>query len=195
MYMPISLSKGQGISLSKEAPTMKKVLVGLGWDERVTDGEKFDLDLCAFLLDGNTVYQQPGIVGYMGGCEKGANDSVVYSGDNQTGEGEGDDEFITVDLDAVPTNITKIVFTATIHDAEKRRQNFGGIEASYVRFVNQDTGVEEVNVDLREDCDTETAMIFAELYRHGDDWKVRNLSQGFASGLAGLCGKFGVEVK
>ncbi len=192
--MAISLSKGQGISLSKEAPTMKKVLVGLGWDQRVTDGAAFDLDLCAFLLDGNAVYKQPGIVGYMGGCETGGDGTIAYSGDNRDGEGEGDDEFITVDLDAVPKTISKIVFTATIHDAEKNQQNFGGIEESFIRFVNQDTGTEEIRVDLREDCDTETAMIFAELYRHGDDWKVRNISQGFASGLAGLCGKFGVEV-
>jgi len=193
--MSISLAKGQGISLSKETPTMKKVLVGLGWDERVTDGEKFDLDLCAFMLnEEGKVYQQPGIVGYVDGCDKGGNDALKYSGDNRTGEGEGDDEFITVDLDAVPTTIKKIIFSATIDQAEKRRQNFGGIESSFIRLVNEDTGVEEMRVDLREDCDTETAMIFAELYRHGDEWKFRNLSQGFASGLAGLCGKFGVDV-
>jgi tellurium resistance protein TerD len=193
--MPISLSKGQGISLSKEAPTLTKVLVGLGWDERVTDGDKFDLDLCAFLLNAEgKVYSQPGIVGYMAGCETGANSSVVYSGDNRTGEGEGDDEFITVDLNSVPAEVQKIVFTATIHDAVKLGQNFGGIESSLIRFVNSDTNSEEITVDLREDCDTETAMIFAELYRHGSEWKVRNISQGFASGLEGLCGKFGVDV-
>jgi tellurium resistance protein TerD len=193
--MPISLSKGQGISLSKEAPTLTKVLVGLGWDERVTDGNKFDLDLCAFLLNGEgKVFSQPGIVGYMDGCVTGAAGTVVYSGDNRTGEGEGDDEFITVDLNAIPAEVQKIVFTATIHDAVKHGQNFGGIESSVIRFVNADTNSEEITVDLREDCDTETAMIFAELYRHGSEWKVRNISQGFASGLEGLCSKFGVEV-
>jgi tellurium resistance protein TerD len=193
--MPISLSKGQGISLSKEAPTLTKVLVGLSWDERLTDGDKFDLDLSAFMVDeSNKVYEQPGIVGYMKGCEQGGLGSIVYSGDNRTGEGEGDDEFITVDLTAVPAQINKIVFTATIDEAVKRGQNFGGIESSMVRFVNADTNTEEITVDLREDCDTEIAMIFAELYRHGSEWKVRNVSQGFASGLEGLCNKFGVEL-
>ncbi len=191
--MGISLSKGQGISLSKEAPTMKKVRIGLGWDARQTDGAAYDLDATAFLLGENgQVTEQPGLVGYM--KTTGGADSVTYHGDNQTGAGEGDDEMLTVDLSGVPANINKVAFTVTIHEAAQRNQNFGGIENSFIRAVNDETDVELARFDLREDFDMETAMIMGELYRHGDDWKFRAIGQGFASGLNGLCEKFGVEV-
>jgi tellurium resistance protein TerD len=191
--MGISLSKGQGISLSKEAPTMKKVRIGLGWDARVTDGSAYDLDATAFLLsDSGVVTEQPGLVGYM--KKSGGNDSVTYLGDNKTGEGEGDDEGLIVDLSAVPMNVSKVAFTVTIHEAIKRNQNFGGIENSFIRAVNEDDGTELARFDLREDFDMETAMIMGELYRHGEEWKFRAIGQGFASGLEGLCEKFGVEV-
>ncbi len=195
LYMSLSLSKGQGLNLSKEDPSLSKILVGLGWDSRETDGAEYDLDATAFLLDSSgKVFEQPGVVGYMKGCEKGANGSVYYHGDNQTGEGEGDDEKISIDLSKIPANIDKVVVTVTIHDAVKRNQNFGSIENSFIRAVNEDTDNEICRFDLREDYDMETAMIMGEIYRHGAEWKFRAIGQGFSNGLAGLCQKFGVDV-
>lgn len=194
--MGISLSKGQGISLSKEAPNLSRIMVGLGWDERQTDGAAYDLDASVFLVgEDGKVYEQPGVVGYMKGCETGGNGSVVYGGDNRTGEGEGDDETIDIDLNALPASIQKVVVTVTIHDAEKLNQNFGGIENSFVRIVNKDGDVELCKYDLREDFDIETAMIMGEVYRHNGEWKFRAIGQGFANGLFGLCQMFGVDVK
>lgn len=193
--MGISLQKGQGVSLTKDNPALNKVLVGLGWDARQTDGADYDLDASVFLVgESGKVYQQPGIVGYMKGCETGADGSVVYGGDNRTGEGEGDDETIDIELNRVPQDIKKIVITVTIHDAERLGQNFGGIENSFVRIVDQSTGIELCKFDLREDYDIETAMIMGELYRHGNEWKFRALGQGFQNGLYGLCSMFGVDV-
>lgn len=191
--MGISLSKGQGVNLSKEAPNLTRIMVGLGWDERQTDGAAYDLDATAFLVgaDGK-VYEQPGLVGYM--APKGANGAVEYGGDNRTGEGEGDDETIDIDLSKLPESIQKVVITVTIHDADKLNQNFGGIDNSFVRIVNKDGEAELCKFDLREDFDIETAMIMGEVYRHNGEWKFRAIGQGFANGLHGLCNMFGVEV-
>lgn len=192
--MTISLSKGQGISLTKDNPQLNQVTVGLGWDVRQTDGADFDLDATAFAVgEDGKVYQQPGIIGYMKGCETGADGSVVYGGDNRTGDGDGDDETLDVILKSVPAVVNKVVFAVTIHEAAQRGQNFGGVENSYVRVVNKETGEELCKYDLREDFDIETAMILGELYRHGDDWKFRAMGQGFQSGLEGLCEMFGVD--
>ncbi|MCF2903197.1 TerD family protein [Pseudoalteromonas sp. OFAV1] len=194
--MAISLSKGQGISLTKENPQLNSILVGLGWEQRKTDGDAYDLDASAFLLDeSGKVYQQPGIVGYVDGCETGANGAIVYSGDNQTGEGDGDDEHLTLMLSDIPEAIKKVVFTVTIHKADERGQNFGGVEDSFIRVVNQDNNEELCKYDLREDFDTETSMILGELYRHDGGWKFRAIGEGFNDGLAGLCNTFGVQVK
>ena len=159
--MALSLSKGGNLSLSKEAPGMTKVLVGLGWDARSTDGQDFDLDASAFLLkaDGK-VRADSDFIFY--NQLKSVDGSVEHTGDNRTGEGDGDDEAIKVDLSKVPADIDRIAFTVTIHEADARRQNFGQVRNAFIRIVNQDNNSEVARYDLAEDASTETAMIFAE---------------------------------
>ncbi|MBM1188493.1 MULTISPECIES: TerD family protein [Pseudomonas] len=190
--MALSLSKGGNLSLTKEAPGMTKVLVGLGWDARSTDGQDFDLDASAFLLkaDGK-VRADSDFIFY--NQLKSVDGSVEHTGDNRTGEGDGDDEAIKVDLSKVPAEIDKIAFTVTIHEAEARRQSFGQVRNAFIRIVNQDTNVEVGRYDLAEDASTETAMIFAELYRHGTEWKFRAVGQGFKGGLKPLAESFGLK--
>ena len=190
--MALSLSKGGNLSLTKEAPGMTKVLVGLGWDARSTDGVDFDLDASAFLLkaDGK-VRADSDFIFY--NQLKSVDGSVEHTGDNRTGEGDGDDEAIKVDLSKVPAEIDKIAFTVTIHEAEARRQSFGQVRNAFIRIVNQDTNVEVGRYDLAEDASTETAMIFAELYRHGAEWKFRAVGQGFKGGLKPLAESFGLK--
>ena len=190
--MALSLTKGGNLSLTKEAPGMTKVLVGLGWDARSTDGTEFDLDASAFLLkaDGK-VRADSDFIFY--NQLKSVDGSVEHTGDNRTGEGDGDDEAIKVDLSKVPAEIDKIAFTVTIHEAEARRQSFGQVRNAFIRIVNQDTNVEVGRYDLAEDASTETAMIFAELYRHGTEWKFRAVGQGFKGGLKPLAESFGLK--
>lgn len=191
--MAISLQKGGNISLSKEAPSMKKMLVGLGWDIRATDGDAFDLDASVFLLNASgkvrsdadfIFYNQP----------KSSDGSVEHTGDNRTGEGEGDDESVIIQLDKVPADIAKISVCVTIHDAEAKRQNFGMVASAYVRCVNADANVEVARYDLSEDASVETAMIFGEIYRHSGEWKFKAIGQGFNGGLGPLAKNFGVNV-
>ena len=191
--MAISLQKGGNVSLSKEAPGLTKMLIGLGWDVRATDGADFDLDGSAFLLNASgkvrsdadfIFYNQP----------KSDNGAVAHQGDNRTGAGEGDDEVIEVNLSAVPADVDKIAITVTIHDAETRRQNFGQVSNAFVRLVNHETGQEVLRFDLSEDYSTETAMVFGEVYRHNGDWKFRAIGQGYAGGLLALCNQYGVSV-
>lgn len=191
--MAISLSKGGNVNLSKEAPGLNKIIVGLGWDARATDGAAFDLDASAFLvkMDGKVrsdsdfiFYNQP----------KSACGSVEHTGDNKTGAGDGDDEAVKVTLSTIPAELDKIVFAVTIHDADARRQNFGQVSHAYIRIVNEDGGVEIARYDLSEDASTETAMVFGEIYRVGTDWKFKAVGQGFAGGLAPLATSFGVSV-
>ena len=190
--MALSLSKGGNLSLTKEAPGMTKVLVGLGWDTRSTDGVDFDLDASAFLLkaDGK-VRADSDFIFY--NQLKSVDGSVEHTGDNRTGEGDGDDEAIKVDLSKVPAEIDKIAFTVTIHEAEVRKQNFGQVSNAFIRIVNQDNNSEVARYDLAEDASTETAMIFAELYRHGSEWKFRAVGQGFRGGLKPLAESYGLK--
>ena len=190
--MALSLTKGGNLSLTKEAPGMTKVLVGLGWDARSTDGQDFDLDASAFLLkaDGK-VRADSDFIFY--NQLKSVDGSVEHTGDNRTGEGDGDDEAIKVDLSKIPADIHKIAFTVTIHEAEAQRQSFGQVRNAFIRIVNQDTNVEVGRYDLAEDASTETAMIFAELYRHGTEWKFRAVGQGFNGGLKPLAESFGLK--
>ena len=190
--MALSLSKGGNLSLSKEAPGMTKVLVGLGWDARSTDGQDFDLDASAFLLkaDGK-VRADSDFIFY--NQLKSTDGSVEHTGDNRTGEGDGDDEAIKVDLSKVPADIDRIAFTVTIHEADARRQNFGQVRNAFIRIVNQDNNSEVARYDLAEDASTETAMIFAELYRNGAEWKFRAVGQGFAGGLKPLAESYGLK--
>ena len=190
--MALSLTKGGNLSLTKEAPGMTKVLVGLGWDARSTDGTEFDLDASAFLLkaDGK-VRADSDFIFY--NQLKSVDGSVEHTGDNRTGEGDGDDEAIKVDLSKIPADIDKIMFTVTIHEAEARRQSFGQVRNAFIRIVNQDTNVEVGRYDLDEDASTETAVIFGELYRHGTEWKFRAVGQGFNGGLKPLAESFGLK--
>ena len=191
--MAISLQKGGNVNLSKEAPGMKKMLVGLGWNIRATDGDAFDLDGSVFLLGaGGKVRSDADFVFY--NQAKSSDGSVVHSGDNRTGEGEGDDEAITVELDKVPADVDKIAVCVTIHDAEAKRQNFGMVSSAYVRCVDASSNVEVVRYDLSEDASVETAMIFGEIYRHNGEWKFKAMGQGFKGGLGPMAKNFGVNV-
>ncbi len=191
--MALSLQKGGNLSLSKTDPSLTKILVGLGWDERSTDGSAFDLDASAFLLTASgKVRGDADFIFY--NQLKSTDGSVEHTGDNRTGQGDGDDEAMKVDLSKVPAEITKIAFTVTIHDADARRQNFGQVANAFIRVVNDVTGTEIVRYDLAEDYSTETAMIFGELYRHNEEWKFRAVGQGYAGGLKAMCDQFGIQI-
>jgi tellurium resistance protein TerD len=191
--MAISLSKGGNVSLSKEAPGLKKVLLGLGWDARATDGQDFDLDASVFLLGSNgKVRSDQDFIFYNN--LKSVDGSVEHMGDNRTGAGEGDDEVIKVNLATVPAEVEKIAIAVTIHEADARKQNFGMVSNAFIRLVNEEDGKEVVRYDLGEDFSTETAVIFGELYRHGSDWKFRAVGQGYAGGLGPLARNYGVNV-
>lgn len=191
--MAISLQKGGNVNLSKEAPGMKKMLVGLGWNLRATDGDAFDLDGSVFLLGASgKVRSDADFVFY--NQNKSSDGSVVHSGDNRTGEGEGDDESITVELDKVPADVEKIAVCVTIHDGEAKRQNFGMVANAYVRCVDATTNAEVARYDLSEDASVETAMIFGEIYRHNGEWKFKAVGQGFQGGLGPMAKNFGVNV-
>jgi tellurium resistance protein TerD len=191
--MGVSLSKGGNVSLTKEAPGLTAVLVGLGWDVRTTTGTDFDLDASAIPVGTNgKVVDQKAFVYFNN--KKSPDASIELSGDNLTGEGEGDDEVLLVDLTKVGANVDKIVFPVSIYDADTRQQSFGQVRKAYIRVVNQADGEEIARYDLSEDAATDTAMVFGELYRNGSDWKFRAIGQGYASGLTGIAQDFGVEV-
>jgi tellurium resistance protein TerD len=189
----VSLSKGGNVSLTKEAPNLTAVVVGLGWDARTTTGSDFDLDASALLTDepGKVLSDQHFV--FFNNL-KSPDGSVEHTGDNLTGEGEGDDEVINVSLATVPADVAKIVFPVSIYEAESRQQSFGQVRNAYIRVVNAADGVELARYDLTEDASTETAMVFGELYRHGAEWKFRAIGQGYASGLRGIAQDFGVNV-
>ena len=191
--MSVSLSKGGNVSLSKEAPGLQAVIVGLGWDARTTDGSAFDLDASAIgcKADGKVASDQHFV--FFNNL-KSPDGTIEHTGDNLTGEGEGDDESIKVDLSRVPADVDKIVFTVSIYDAESRQQSFGQVRNAFIRVVNQADGAEVTRYDLSEDASTETAMVFGELYRSGSDWKFRAVGQGYTSGLAGIARDYGVNV-
>lgn len=193
--MPVNLQKGQKVSLTKGNPGLKKVVVGLGWDVNAFDtGGDFDLDAAAFLLaDNGKVKGSEDFVFY--GNLKHTSGSVQHMGDNLTGAGDGDDEQIKVDLSLVPGNISKIAFTATIYEAESRRQNFGQVNNAFIRIYNEETGEEMLRYDLGEDFSIETAVVFGELYKNGNEWKFNAIGSGYQGGLAALCGNYGVEVE
>ena len=191
--MAVSLQKGGNVSLSKEAPGLTEVTVGLGWDARVTDGSKFDLDASIFILgESGQVLDDASFIFYNN--KKSADGSVEHLGDNQSGEGAGDDEQANVKLTGLAAAVKKLVFAVTIHDAEARKQSFGQVANAYIRVVNKADGKELARYDLSEDASTETAMVFGELYRNGEEWKFKAIGQGFAGGLAPLASNFGVNL-
>jgi tellurium resistance protein TerD len=191
--MALSLQKGGNLSLDKVAPGLVEVLVGLGWDPRATDGQEFDLDASAFMLGANgKVRAESDFIFY--NQKESLCKSVIHTGDNRTGLGDGDDESLIVNLPKVPADVEKIVFTVTIHDADARRQNFGQVGGAFIRIVNQQGGAELVRFDLAEDAATETAMVFAELYRNNGEWKFRAVGQGYAGGLKAMCAQYGLNL-
>ena len=191
--MAISLQKGGNVNLSKEAPTMTKMIVGLGWDVRATDGAAFDLDAVAFVLKADGKVRADSDFIFFNN-KQNAEGSVVHGGDNRTGEGDGDDETIIIDLSKMPADVEKVAVCVTIYDADSRRQNFGQVSRAYVRVVN-DAGQQEVaRYDLSEDGSVETAMIFGEVYRHNGEWKFKAIGQGFKGGLGPLAASYGVNV-
>jgi tellurium resistance protein TerD len=189
----VSLAKGGNVSLSKEAPGLRHVHVGLGWDARVTDGQGFDLDASVFLLtEAGKVRSDADFVFYNN--KQGAGGAVEHQGDNLTGDGEGDDEVVMVDLERLPADVQKLSFAVTIHDAEGRNQNFGMVSNAFIRVLNKDGGREIARYDLSEDASVEAAMIFGELCRHSGEWKFKAVGQGFRGGLGPLAQSYGVSI-
>ena len=191
--MAVELTRGGNLSLEKASPGLTNILVGLGWDERSTDGASFDLDASAFMLnEGEKVRSDADFIFY--NQLRSSDGSVEHTGDNLTGVGEGDDESLKIQLPGVPQDVTKVAFTVTINDAEKNGQNFGMIRNAFIRVVNTADQSEICRYDLTEDFSTETALIFGELYRHSGEWKFRAVGQGFQGGLRALCQNFGVNI-
>ncbi len=191
--MSVTLAKGGNVSLTKAAPNLTQVQIGLGWDARSTTGAPFDLDASALLCSGGRVMGDEYFVFYNN--LKSPEGSVEHTGDNLTGDGDGDDEVVLVNLDLVPPQVDKVVFPVSIYDAENRGQNFGQVRNAYIRVVNSVDGQEIARYDLTEDASSETAMIFGELYRYAGEWKFRAVGQGYASGLRGIALDFGVNVQ
>ena len=192
--MPINLSKGQKVDLTKKNPGLKSIMVGLGWDVNAFDsGADFDLDAAAFMLGANGRCPTEKEFIFYGNLEH-TSGAVKHMGDNLTGEGEGDDEQIEVDLTAIPSNVERIAFTVTIYAAEPRRQNFGQVSNSFIRIVDTSNNSELIRYDLGEDFSIETAVVVGEIYRHNGEWKFNAIGSGFQGGLAALCGHYGIEV-
>lgn len=192
--MAISLTKGSNVSLSRTDPNLKHILIGLGWEARTSDGEEFDLDASLFLAgDNGRVRTDADFIFYnqlLSSCG-----SIEHTGDNRTGAGDGDDEGIKVNLDKVPSSISRLIIAVTIHDSESRRQNFGMVRDAFIRLVNMDNDDEVLRYDLSEDYSTETAMVFGEIYRRESEWKFKAVGQGYAGGLYALCVQHGVNVQ
>ena len=193
--MPINLTKGQKVDLTKGNPGLTKLMVGLGWDVNAFDsGYNFDLDASAFMVGSNGKWPTEKEFIFYSNLEH-PSESVKHMGDNLTGAGDGDDEQIKVDLSLVPENIQRVAFTVTIYDADVRRQNFGQVNNAFIRIVDESNGQEILRYDLGEDFSIETAAIFGELYKHNGEWKFNAIGSGYQGGLAALCANYGVEVE
>lgn len=192
--MPINLSKGQKVDLTKGNPSLKNIMVGLGWDVNAFDsGSDFDLDAAAFMCGANGKCPTEKEFIFYGNLVH-SSEAVKHMGDNRTGVGEGDDEQIEIDLTKIPANIERIAFTATIYDADVRKQNFGQVSNAYIRIVDESNNQELIRYDLGEDFSIETAVVVGELYKHNGEWKFNAIGSGFQGGLAALCGHYGIEV-
>ena len=191
--MSVSLAKGGNVSLSKQAPNLTAVTVGLGWDVRVTTGADYDLDASALGIDSNKRILNDSYFVFYNNL-RSPDGAIEHTGDNRTGEGEGDDEAINVDLRALAPQVDSIIFPVTIHDADALGQSFGQVHGAFIRVVDRADGRELARYDLSEDASTETAMVFGEIYRRGGEWKFRAIGQGYASGLAGIAREYGVNV-
>lgn len=192
--MPINLSKGQKVDLTKGNPGLKNIMIGLGWDVNQFDsGVSFDLDAAAFLLGDNGKCPTEKEFVFYGNLSHGSG-GVTHMGDNLTGDGDGDDEQVQIDLSKIPANISKVAFTVTIYEAETRRQNFGQVANAFIRIVEESSNKELIRYDLGEDFSIETAIVVGELYRNNGEWKFNAIGSGFQGGLAALCAHFGIDV-
>ena len=192
--MTINLSKGQKIDLTKSNPSLRKAVIGLGWDtNKYSGGGDFDLDASAFLVGSNGKTNNDLDFIFYNNLEHSTG-AVIHTGDNRTGEGDGDDEQLIVEFSKIPPAIEKIAITVTIHDAIARAQNFGQVSNAFVRVVNEETNEEVLRYDLSEDFSVETALVFCELYRHNGEWKFSAIGSGFQGGLASLCKNYGLDV-
>jgi tellurium resistance protein TerD len=191
--MAISLNKGGNLSLTKTDPTLTNLIIGLGWDARPTDGQDFDLDASAFMLKNDGKVRTDADFIFYNQLRSNCS-SVEHTGDNLTGQGDGDDESLILQLNKIPADIERVAVAVTIHDAETRKQNFGQVSNAFIRVVNKDTGVEIARYDLTEDASIETAMIFGEIYRNNGEWKFKAVGQGYSGGLAPLARNFGINI-
>lgn len=191
--MALSLSKGGNLSLSKEDPTLVRMIAGLGWDTQSFDGKDFDLDASVLMLAANGKVRSDLDFIYYNQLKSQCG-SVEHTGDNRTGEGDGDDEQIKIDLSKVPADVQTMEIVVTIHEFAERKQSFGQVQNAFVRIVNEDSGKEVARFDLSEDASTNTAMVFAKIYRHNGEWKFGAVAQGFNDGLGPLARQRGVNV-
>lgn len=189
----ISLTKGQNISLTKAAPGLTRAIIGLGWDENAFDGKEFDLDASAIMLGANGKVRTPDDFIFYGKLESACG-AIVHTGDNTTGDGDGDDESIIMDLTKIPADVEKVVFPVSIYSAKARAQNFGLVSNAFIRILDEKTGVEVTRYDLSEDYSTETSLVFAELYRNNGEWKFKAIGQGFTDGLGGIGRSYGLAL-
>lgn len=193
--MSVSLTKGQRVDLTKGRPSLKKVLIGLGWDVNQYDGEAdFDLDASIFMTKENGKVGSDDDFIFYGNLEHRTK-SVIHSGDNRTGDGDGDDEVIKVDFDTIPSDYTNLSVAVTIYDADNRLQNFGMVNNAYVRVADEETGEELIRYDLSEDFSTETAIVVAEIYKKNGEWKFKAVGSGYNGGLVSLCKQYGIDVE
>lgn len=188
----MNLSKGERVSLTKTRPSLKKVMIGLGWDVNKYDEADFDLDASAFLLqDGDRVGNDYDFVFYNNLKHKTG--AIIHHGDNRTGNGDGDDEVIEINLDKVPERYNKIAIAVSIDQADIRLQNFGMVDNAYIRLLDNDTEI--LRFDLSESFSTETAVVVAEIYKHNNEWKFKAVGSGYNGGLLTLCNTYGVDVE
>ena len=191
--MGVSLSKGERISLTKDRPSLNKILIGLGWDLNRYEGD-FDLDTSVFLTKANGKVGHDKDFVFYGNLEHPTK-SIVHTGDNRTGEGSGDDEVIKVKLNSIPSDYTNLAVAVTIYDAQTRLQNFGMVNNAYIRIVDEETNEELLRYDLSEDFSTETALVVAEIYKHNGEWKFKAVGSGYNGGLQTLCSRYGIDAE
>ncbi|KAF2068939.1 hypothetical protein CYY_009743 [Polysphondylium violaceum] len=190
----ISLYKDQQISLSKEDPYLRKLTAGLGWDVNIQNpGSPFDLDAVVFMLGANGMVRAS--TDFIFYNNKQSRDGAIYHhGDNLTGQGEGDDEVVSINLQAVSPDVTRLVFAVSIHQADQRRQNFSMVPRAFIRIANQETSRNICRYDLTNEGGYNTALIVGEVYREGPEWKFIAVGKSFPGGLGYLCQIFGVNV-
>ena len=189
--MAINLTGGQKVSLTKYDPNLKNITLGLGWNFVPRGiGMSFDLDASAFLLTAIGKVSGPKDFIFYGNLTHPSG-SVTHKGDRP---GSGDKAKIKIDLSLIPSTVVRIAFTVTVYEPEESRQTFGSVHNAYLRIVDEKNNDELVRYNIETTFSNETAVVFGELYRNNGEWKFNAMGDGYSGGLAGLCGKYGVEV-